>query len=43
MNEKGVELVRSSEDDPSTGIRDMDSLGEIAHTRPVLSCVIPDG
>jgi len=40
---KGVELVRSSEDDPSVGIRDMDSLGEIAHTRPVLSRVIPDG
>ena len=42
MNEKGVELVKSSEDDPSVGIRDMDSLGEIAHTRPVLSHVILD-
>jgi hypothetical protein len=42
MDEKGVELVRPSEDDPSAGIRDMDSLGEIAYTRPVLSRVIPD-
>ena len=42
MNEKGVELVKSSEDDPSAGIRDMDSLGEIAHTRLVLSRVILD-